>query len=52
MLCKARKCFNLLKIIIKNPWGQDIKTLIHLAISFVSSKLTYGQEVYLSAPKS
>ena len=36
-----------------NPWGQYIKKpLIHLAISLVRLKLTYGQEVFLSAPKS
>ena len=41
-----------MKIIIENPWGQDINTLIHLAFSPVRSKLTYGQESYFSAPQS
>ena len=35
MLSKARKGINVLKITIKNPWGQNVKTLIHLAISLL-----------------
>ena len=52
LLQKATKSFNLLKIISFNKWGQDTKNLIHLACSLVRSKLTYGQEIYFSAPKS
>jgi ribonuclease HI/L-rhamnose mutarotase len=48
---KAVKSYNLLKIISRQNWGQDVKTLIHLACSLVRSKLTYGQEAYFSAPK-
>ena len=33
-------------------WSQDIKTLLHLSISLVRSKLIYGQEVYFSAPNT
>ena len=42
MLSKARKGLNLLKITIKNP-GTFL--LIYLAISLLTSKLTYGQEI-------
>ena len=42
----------MLKITIRNPWGNAIKTLIHLAVSLVRSKLTFGQEIYFSTPKS
>ena len=52
ILSKARKGLNLLKITIKNAWGHDIKTLIHLATSLVRSKLTFGQEVCFSTPKN
>ena len=48
ILFEARKGLNLLKIIIKNPWEQDIKILMCLEISLVGSKLAYGQEVYTS----
>ena len=30
----------------------DTKTLLHLSISLVRSKLIYGQEVYFSAPNT
>ena len=59
VLSKAiRKSPNLLKFIIKNSWGKDIKnnnnknTLIHLTTSLVRSKLTCGQEVCFIALKS
>ena len=51
VLAKARKSLNFLKIVMKQKWGQDTKTLLHLATSLVRSKLTYGQEIYFSAPK-
>jgi ribonuclease HI len=51
LLTQARKRLNFLKIVSSQPWGQDIKTLLHLSISLVRSKLIYGQEVYYSAPK-
>ena len=46
------KSYNLIKIISSKSWGQDIKTLVHLAVALVRSKLTYGQEIYFSAPKT
>ena len=51
LIIKARKGLNLIKVVNAQPWGQDTKTLLHLALSFVRSRLTYGQEVYHSAPK-
>ena len=50
LIDKGRKRLNLLKIICCQPWGQDYTTLLHLYTSLVRSKLTYGQEVYFSAP--
>ena len=51
LLAKARKNLNLLKIICNQPWGQDTKTLIHLANALVRSRLVYGQECFFAAPK-
>ena len=51
LLTKARKNLNLLKTIAKLPWGMDTETLIHLSMALIRSKLTYGQEIYFSAPK-
>ena len=51
LLQKAVKNYNLLKIISTRKWGQNSKVLLQLATSLVRSQLTYGQEVYFSAPK-
>ena len=51
ILTKAVKSLNLVKVISRLPWGKDTETLKHLATTIVRSKLTYGQEVYFSAPK-
>ena len=51
ILNKARKSINFLKIISKQCWGQDTKTLISLATSLVRSRIIYAQEVYFSAPQ-
>ena len=48
---KARKQLNFLKISTQS-WCQDTKTLLHLFISLVRSKLIYGQEVYFLAPNT
>ena len=50
IITKAIKSLNILKVISRLPWGKDTDTLTHLATSIVRSKLTYGQEVYFSAP--
>ena len=50
-LTKAQKSLNLLKIISRQNWGKETKSLSLLATALVRSKLTYGQEVYFSAPK-
>ena len=52
ILHKATKSLNLLKVVSKQHWGQDTKMLIHLALSLVRSKLSYGQEAFFSAPRS
>ena len=50
---KTRKRLNFLKIIIRTQsWSWDTKTLLHLSISLVRSKLIYGQEVYFYAPNT
>ena len=49
LISDARKRLNFLKIISAQAWSQDTKTLLHLAVSLVRSKLIYGQEVYFSA---
>ena len=50
VLTNARKSLNVLKILCKQPWGQDTTTLIHLWTSLVRSKFSYAQEVFFSAP--
>ena len=45
---KARKQSNFLKNSTQS-WCQDTKTLLHLHISLVRSKLIYGQDVYFCA---
>ena len=49
LINKARKR---LKIVSTQSWSQHTKTLLHLSISLVRSKLIYGQEVYFSAPNT
>ena len=51
LITKVRKRLHFPKQTISTqPSCQDTKTLLHLFISFVRSKLIYGQEVYFSAP--
>ena len=38
-----------MKIVSRQLWAQDTKTLIHLTTALVRSKIVYGQEVYFSA---
>ena len=52
LISEARKRLNFLKIVNTRSWSQDTKTLLHLSISLVRSKLIYGQEVYFSAPNT
>jgi ribonuclease HI len=49
LISKVQKRLNFLKIVNRQAWAQDTKTLIHLATSLVRSKISYGQEVYFSA---
>ena len=50
ILSKARKNLNIIKILSKFPWGMDPQTLIHISTAIIRSVLTYGQEIYFSAP--
>ena len=52
LLNKARARLNFLKIIFNKPWCQHLKTLVNITLALIRSKLTYGQEVYHSAPKT
>ena len=52
LINKARKRLNFLLKNSTQSWSQDTKTLLHLSISLVRSKLIYGQEVYFSAPNT
>ena len=51
LISKTQKRLNLLKIVSRQPWAQDTKTLIHLTTALVRSKIVYGQEVYFSAAR-
>ena len=51
MLTKARQSFNLLKMISKQSWAMDTQTLIHISRALIRSRLSYGQEIFFSAPK-
>ena len=52
LMNKARKRLNFLKIVNTQSWCQDTKTLLHLSISLIRSKLIYGHEVYFSTPNT
>ena len=51
MLTKARKCLNFLKLVSKQSWSTNCQTLVHLTNSLIRSRLSFGQEVFFSAPK-
>ena len=51
LLNKARKSLNFLKLLSKQNWCQDTKTLIHLSTALIRSKLCYAHEAFFSAPK-
>ena len=42
LITKARKRQNIYKIVSSQPWCQETKTLLHLSISLLRSKLIYG----------
>ena len=50
ILTKVRKSLNFLKVVIHQSWGQNTKILLYLSTALIRSKITYGQEVYFSAP--
>ena len=47
---KARKGLNLLKVISRQKWGEDLNTLRLLAFALVRSRLVYAQETFFNAP--
>lgn len=49
---KARKKFALIKLLSGQPWANNGNNLIRIALALVRSVLSYGKEVYFSAPKS
>ena len=49
---KTRKNLNLIKILKKENGLNDIKLMRNLILSLVRSRLTYGQEIFYSAPLS
>nr|KAG5685397.1 hypothetical protein BaRGS_003667 [Batillaria attramentaria] len=49
---KAAKALNLMKVCLREPWGRNSKTLLHLATALVRSRLQYGQECFHAAPPS
>lgn len=49
---KARKKFSLIKVLSGEHWANNGKNLVHIALAVVRSVLSYGKEVYFSAPKS
>ena len=48
----ARKRINFMKLICAQPWGKNPNTMVKLTTALIRSKLTYGQEIYHSAPKT
>ena len=50
LIKKARKSFNLFKVLLSNPWSSDTKSLLHVCRALIRSRLTYGQEVFFAAP--
>ena len=46
------KALNLLRVLAHTSWGADCRTLLHLFRALVSSKLSYGSEVYSSGTES
>ena len=51
ILTKARQSINFLKTLSKIPWAMDTQILLHLSSALIRSRLSYGQEVFFSAPK-
>ena len=50
LIKKARKSFNLFKVLLSNTWSSDTKSLLHVCRSLIRSRLTYGQEAFFAAP--
>lgn len=52
LLKKANKAMNLIKVVRREAWGQNPKTLLHLCQALVRSRLQHGQECFHGAPAS
>ena len=49
---KANKALNFIKIISKEQWAKDPKTICTLIHSLIRSRLTYGMEAYYTLPST
>ena len=52
LVTKASRALNLLKVAAQEPWGNNPKTLLHLSVALVRSRVQHGQECFHSAPQS
>lgn len=52
LLAKASRALNLLKVAVREPWGNNPQTLLHLSIALVRSRLSHGQECFHAAPQT
>ena len=43
---------NLLRAVRRESWGQERKTLVHLTLSLVRSRLLFGSQAFFSLPSS
>ena len=51
-IANARKALNLLRAVRRESWGQERKTLVHLTLSLVRSRLLFGSQALFSLPPS
>ena len=51
-IANARKALSLLRAVRRESWGQERKTLVHLSLSLVRSRLLFGSQALFSLPPS
>ena len=51
-IANAGKALNLLRAVRRESWGQERKTLVHLTLSLVRSRLLFGSQALFSLPPS
>ena len=49
-IANARKALNLLRAVRRESWRQERKTLVHLTLSLVRSRLLFGSQALFSLP--